>query len=93
MGEAHVTVRITNPAAPERFSEGLFLVDSGAIGSLVARPHREAIGLEPKGQRTCEPADGSELVLDVAVAENEFRGGSLAEPSSWGRTMRNGFLA
>ena len=32
MGEAHVTVRITNPAAPERFSEGLFLVDSGAIG-------------------------------------------------------------
>ena len=74
MGATHVTVRITNPATPERFWEGLFLVDTGATDSLVPRPHLEAIGLEPRGQRLYELADGSELVLDVTVAEIEFKG-------------------
>ena len=74
MGATHVTVRITNPATPERFYEGLFLVDTGATDSLVPRPHLEAIGLKPRGQRTCELADGSELVMDVTVAEIEFMG-------------------
>ena len=74
MGATHVTVRITNPAAPERFWEGLFLVDTGATDSLVPRPHLEAIGLQPRGQRTYELADGSELVMDVTVAEIEFMG-------------------
>ena len=74
MGATHVTVRITNPAASERFWEGLFLVDTGATDSLVPRPHLEAIGLKPRGQRTYELADGSELVMDVTVAEIEFMG-------------------
>ena len=74
MGATHVTVRITNPAAPESFWEGLFLVDTGATDSLVPRPHLEAIGLKPRGQRTYELADGSELVMDVTVAEIEFMG-------------------
>ncbi len=74
MGATHVTVRITNPADPDRFWEGLFLVDTGATDSLVPRPHLEAIGLEPKGRRVYELADGSELVVDVTVAEIEFMG-------------------
>ena len=74
MGATHVTVRITNPAAPDRFWEALFLVDTGATDSLVPRPHLEAIGLEPRGQRVYELADGSELVLDATVAEIEFMG-------------------
>ena len=74
MGATHVTVRITNPADTERFWEGLFLVDTGATDSLVPRPHLEAIGLEPRGRRVCELADGSELAVDVTVAEIEFMG-------------------
>ena len=74
MAATHVTVRITNPAAPERFWEGLFLVDTGATDSLVPRRHLEAIGLKPRGQRKYELADGSELVMDVTVAEIEFMG-------------------
>lgn len=74
MGATHVTVRITNPAAPDRFWEGLFLVDTGATDSLVPRGRLEAIGLEPKGNRVYELADGSELVLDVTTADIEFMG-------------------
>lgn len=74
MGETHVTVRIINPAEPNRFWEGLFLVGTGTTDSLVPRPHLEAIGLAPKGSRTYQLADGSELALDVTTAEIEFMG-------------------
>ena len=74
MGAIHVTVRITNPKNPEKFWEGLFLVDSGAFDSLVPRDKLEEIELEPKGKRTYELADGSELIMDIGTADIEFMG-------------------
>ncbi len=74
MGATHVTVLIRNPAYPERTWEGLFLVDSGAPDSLVPRPHLEAIGLGPKGQRSYELADGREIKMDITTADIEFMG-------------------
>ena len=74
MGATHVTVTIRNPAAPDRTWEGLFLVDTGSTDCLVPRPHLEAIGLKPKGQRTYELANGAELKLDVTTADVEFMG-------------------
>ena len=74
MGATHVTVTIRNPAEPDRTWEGLFFVDTGATDSLVPRPHLEAIGLQPRGKRIYELADGSELRLDITVAEIEFMG-------------------
>ena len=74
MGVTHVTVTIRNPAEPDRTWEGLFLVDTGAIGSLVPRPHLEAIGLKPKAQRVHELADGSEIKMDITTGDIEFMG-------------------
>lgn len=74
MGATHVTVTIRNPADPDRFWEGLFLVDTGATDSLVPGPQLEAIGLEPKGRRVYELADGNEIAMDVTVGEIEFMG-------------------
>ncbi len=74
MGATHVTVRITNPANPDRFWEGLFLADTGATDSLVPRQHLKAIDIEPEGKRVYELADGSEISADIAVAKIEFMG-------------------
>ena len=74
MGATHVTVTVRNPADPTRCWEGLFLVDTGATDSLVPRPHLEAIGLRPEGQRIYELADGSEIRMDIALARIEFMG-------------------
>ena len=79
MGVTQVTVVIRNPAEPDRTWEGLFLVDTGAIDSLVPRPHLEAIGLKPKGQRVYGLADGSEVRLDITTGDIEFMG-EIAEP-------------
>ena len=73
MGATHVTVTIRNPASEQSW-EGLFLVDTGAIDSLVPRKHLESIGLKPKAQRIYELADGSEIKMDITTADIEFMG-------------------
>ena len=74
MGATHVTVTIRNPADPKKSWEGLFLVDTGAIDSLVPKNHLKAIGLKPKGQRVYELADGSEVKMDITTGDIEFMG-------------------
>lgn len=74
MGATHVTVTIRNPASPENSWEGLFLVGTGAIDSLVPRDHLESIGLAVKAQRTYELADGSEIKMDITTGDIEFMG-------------------
>ena len=74
MGATYVTVTIRNPAAPERHWTGRFLVDTGAIDSLVPRPYLQAIGLQPLAQEEYVLADGSPITLDTTVARIEFLG-------------------
>ena len=72
MGATYITVAIRNPHEPERVWEGEFLIDTGAVDTLVPRQHLEAIGIAPKKQRTYGLADGQELIMDIAGADIEF---------------------
>ena len=74
MGTTYVTVTIRNPANPEKFWNSLFLVDTGAIDSLVPGDQLEAIGLKPKSQRTYVLADGSEIKMVMTTGDIEFMG-------------------
>jgi len=74
MGVTHVTVTIRNPAKPEKYYESLFLVDTGAVDSLVPRDCLESIGLKPKAQRIYELADGNEVKMDITTGDIEFMG-------------------
>ncbi len=74
MGVTHVTVAIANPTDPDRRWEGLFLVDTGATDCYVPASRLREVGVEPRGRRSYELADGSELSLEVGVAQIEFMG-------------------
>jgi len=74
MGATHVTVAVCHPADPQRRWEGLFLVDTGAIDCMAPAKHLRAIGIEPRGKRTYELADGTEIVMEIGVAGIEFMG-------------------
>ncbi len=74
MGMTYVTAIVRNPTNLERTWEGLFLVDTSAVDCLVPRPHLEAIGLLPKGQRICGLADGSEIRMEFTTGDIEFMG-------------------
>ena len=68
MGATYGDVTIRNPGDPQRSWTGKFLVDTGALGSLVPKTHLEAIGLELRGRRQYVLADGK------SIAEIEFEG-------------------
>lgn len=74
MGITQVTAAVRNPARPQKQWEGLFLVDTGAVDCLVPGKHLRALGLKPRAKRVYELSDGSEVTLDVTVAEIEFMG-------------------
>jgi clan AA aspartic protease len=74
MGIVQVTVAVCNPTEPTRRWEGLFRVDTGAIDCLVPAKHLREVGIQPQAKRSYELADGSEVALDVGVAQIEFLG-------------------
>jgi clan AA aspartic protease len=71
---AQVTVAVRNPANPDTAWESLFLVDTGAVDCLVPGRHLRELGIQPRGKRIYELADGSETTFEVGVAEVEFMG-------------------
>ena len=82
MGATFVAVAIKNPTDPERVWEGEFLIDTGAVDTLVPRQHLESIGIAPKRQRTYGLADGNEIRMDIAGAKIEF-----LDESTWGTVI------
>lgn len=74
MGLTHVRVTVRNPSDSERCWESDFLVDTGAIDSLVPRQRLEDIGVRPRGRRSYVLADGRRVEMEVGVAELEFMG-------------------
>ena len=74
MGMTHVTVTVRNPAKPGKTWEGLFLVDTGAVDTLVPGKFLRKIGIIPRAERTYELADGSEVKMGIATGELEFMG-------------------
>ena len=68
----HATTTIRNPTEPKRCWEGEFLVDTGAMETLVPRERLEAIGIEPERQRVYGLVDGSGVTMNIGVCEIEF---------------------
>ena len=74
MGVTHVTAAVVNPADPSRRWEGLFLVDTVPIDCYVPASRLREIGIQPRGQRSYQLADGTERAMEVGVAQIEFMG-------------------
>ena len=72
MGAIHVTVAIVNPGDPQKRWEGIFLVATGATDCLIPGKQLRSIGIEPRSKRVFELADGTEVVMEIGVAQIEF---------------------
>ena len=84
MGATYVDVTIRNPADLTRSWTGTFLVDTGAFDTLVPRFRLEAIGLEPKGAREYELANGQRVLLDITLGQIELEGEIVGGPIIFG---------
>jgi clan AA aspartic protease len=71
MGLTHVRASIANPAQPRRSARIEFLVDSGALYSVVPGRVLRGLGIRPHSERTFMLADGTEITR--AVGDATFR--------------------
>jgi len=84
MALTHVSIRVANPARPHRFTSVKFLVDSGAIYSVVPARTLKKLGVKPHSRRTFVLADGSELTRQMGDAAFRLDGRQGASPVIFG---------
>lgn len=61
MGLTVLEVGVANPSAPKKIVLVEFLVDSGAIYSVVPRPLLKKLGIKPLAEQSFRLADGSKI--------------------------------
>ena len=80
MGLIVLEIEVANPATPEKTEKVEFLIDSGAIYSVVPTPVLERLGIRPFMEQQFRLADGSKIVRK--------KGGALFQ--AWGTSGRGG---
>lgn len=68
MGLTVLEVEVGNPATPEVTEEIEFLLDSGAIYSVVPTPILERLGIRPLTEQEFRLADGTKIVRKKGMA-------------------------
>lgn len=84
MGLTHVRARIANPARPGRTASVRFLVDSGAVYSVVPATTLRRLGIRPHSSRTFMLADGTEITRDIGDATFRIDDRRAASPVIFG---------
>ena len=78
MGLTKVTTRLVNLTTPDKFYEGLFLVDTGATDSMAPGDDLEKLGIRKEGKMACELAAGTVKEYPFGLARIEFMGETTA---------------
>ena len=68
MGLTVLGLEVGNPANPEVTKTDEFLIDSGAVYSVVPAPVLESLNIKPLAEETFRLADGSKVVRNKGIA-------------------------
>ncbi len=84
MGLTYVQASIANPAKPGRRTRLKFLVDSGALYSVVPAPVLRRLGIKPGKTKSFILADGSEIKRSLGEARFRLNGEEGTSPVIFG---------
>jgi clan AA aspartic protease len=73
MGLTHITVRVANPADPKRWRDVDFLVDSGAICTVVPEAILNELGIRSHSTRHFVLANGDKFERRMGTADVIYR--------------------
>ncbi len=74
MGLTFLEIQVGNPAAPETTERVEFLIDSGAVHSLVPTSVLERLGISPLDEQEFRLANGSRVTRKKGVALFRYEG-------------------
>ena len=74
VGLTVLEVEVGNPARPETTERVEFLIDSGAIYSVVPREILDRLGILPLARQEFRLADGSKIARDKGIALFRYQG-------------------
>jgi len=92
MGLTHIKVNIANPAKPRQALELSFLVDSGAVYSVVPAALLRKLQIRPHSKRTFIMADGSEITRKIGDVLFRLNGRQGAAPVIFGKKQDSTLL-
>jgi predicted aspartyl protease len=84
MGLTYIEASIVNPAHPRRTARLKFLVDSGALYSVVPASVLRRLGIKPGKTKTFFLADGTEIKRSIGQALFRLNGDEGASPVIFG---------
>lgn len=84
MGLTFIKASIINPANPRRKTRLEFLVDSGAVYSVVPKTRLKRISIQPHGTRVFTLADGTQITREIGDAIFALNGERAASPVIFG---------
>jgi clan AA aspartic protease len=84
MGLTYIRASIANPARPRRSAKVKFLVDSGALYSVVPAPVLRHLGIKPGKSKSFILADGTEVKRSLGQALFRLNGEEAASPVVFG---------
>ena len=84
MGLTYIRASIANPARPRRSARVKFLVDSGALYSVVPASVLRRLGIEPGKSKSFILADGTEVKRSLGQALFRLNGEEAASPVIFG---------
>ena len=84
MGLTFLSIDIANPARSEEFHTERFLVDSGAVYSVVQRSVLEGLGIRPHSRRTFTLANGDQIERHLGDALFRYKEHQGAAPVIFG---------
>ena len=76
MGLTNVEANVENPLDPRRRAAVTFLVDSGAVYSVMPAAELEKLGIQPSGERTFLLANGQPVKRRIGEGRFTFQGQS-----------------
>ena len=86
MGVTFLTVRVSNPAKPNKARDVEFLVDSGALYTVLPGSELKSLGIEPTSTEEFTLANGEHLRLRVGNANFEYQQKIRAAPVVFGKS-------
>lgn len=85
MGITLIRAKIKNPEKPKLEKEEEFLVDSGAIYSVVSTKTLKSLGISPQRKQEFTLADGTKVKREIGYALFEFGGHQAPSPVVFGK--------